>query len=215
MCGICLRCSSEYEVRSGHQRYCSELCRRRAHKTRQSKTPNGRAAKQRRNKNAHERRKKERPPKLCANCSRQIVNGGYKFCSPDCLRVSAMQRAKRLRAEARPWLDCLMCGEKFHSKHRNQLYCSKTCSNRRFRASAYGLEVKAVAALWRAHDGTCDACGGLIEEGRHALDHCHKTGVARGILHSSCNSALGLMGESREVALSLADYLARHVSSNT
>lgn len=39
--------------------------------------------------------------------------------------------------------------------------------------------------------GKCALCGDRISDGEAALDHCHKTGHIRGVLHRGCNAALG------------------------
>lgn len=39
--------------------------------------------------------------------------------------------------------------------------------------------------------GKCALCGDRISDGEAALDHCHKTGRIRGVLHRGCNAALG------------------------
>ena len=37
----------------------------------------------------------------------------------------------------------------------------------------------------------CGLCGDLIEEGKAVLDHDHRSGVIRRVLHRGCNSMLG------------------------
>lgn len=39
--------------------------------------------------------------------------------------------------------------------------------------------------------GLCQICGKPIENGEEVLDHDHKTGFIRGVLHRGCNSLLG------------------------
>lgn len=39
--------------------------------------------------------------------------------------------------------------------------------------------------------GLCQLCGKPIENGGEVLDHDHKTGFIRGVLHRGCNSLLG------------------------
>lgn len=54
-------------------------------------------------------------------------------------------------------------------------------------------EVKVVREkLLQKQKGKCDVCGILIRGVDHAvLDHCHTSGVIRGVLHASCNGAEG------------------------
>lgn len=43
-----------------------------------------------------------------------------------------------------------------------------------------------------------------------AKDHCHKTGMYRGLLCLSCNTAIGLMKDSIEILSRAVDYLTKH-----
>lgn len=45
--------------------------------------------------------------------------------------------------------------------------------------------------LWVLQDQTCPLCHQHIEKEDAVLDHCHKTGHIRAVLHRSCNSSEG------------------------
>lgn len=45
--------------------------------------------------------------------------------------------------------------------------------------------------------GKCALCQQPIAKGKEVLDHCHKEGFIRGVLHASCNSLLGKLENSR------------------
>lgn len=45
--------------------------------------------------------------------------------------------------------------------------------------------------LLKTQGGLCALCGQPIREGADVLDHDHKQGHIRGVLHSGCNSLLG------------------------
>jgi len=59
----------------------------------------------------------------------------------------------------------------------------------------------------------CKLCGGegFCMAGRHVLklvvDHCHKTGVVRGLLCHNCNRALGLFHDSVDTMKRAITYL--------
>jgi hypothetical protein len=58
--------------------------------------------------------------------------------------------------------------------------------------------------------GVCAVCKAVPTiRGRNPfhVDHDHVTGKVRAILCYACNSALGLIRESKEIALSLASYI--------
>lgn len=64
-------------------------------------------------------------------------------------------------------------------------------------------------ALMDAQGGRCAICDRTEEEvGRsHALDHNHDTGEPRGILCTTCNSAIGLLWDSPDVLRRALTYL--------
>jgi hypothetical protein len=56
--------------------------------------------------------------------------------------------------------------------------------------------------------GVCAICKGTSARALH-VDHCHKTGIIRGLLCHSCNLSLGRMGDSPERLRAAATYLER------
>jgi hypothetical protein len=56
--------------------------------------------------------------------------------------------------------------------------------------------------------GRCAVCGEpLIGPREPVVDHDHKTGIVRGLLHGSCNSGIGLLKENPIILERAADYL--------
>ena len=62
----------------------------------------------------------------------------------------------------------------------------------------------------------CELCQRSAEEvggrwnGTYHVDHCHRTGVFRGILCAECNLALGKFQDSPDVLRRAISYLERH-----
>lgn len=52
----------------------------------------------------------------------------------------------------------------------------------------------------------CAICGS-VDEIRLAVDHCHNTGIIRGLLCRRCNLALGLVKDSVQTLKSMIEYL--------
>ncbi len=80
---------------------------------------------------------------------------------------------------------------------------------------AYGITGDEYEALWQTQGGRCAACHRPEKETqepnfpyyrRLAVDHCHKTGIIRGLLCSTCNQTFGAMGESPERIRGLLAY---------
>ncbi|UKH49716.1 endonuclease VII [Rahnella phage Sarma103] len=102
---------------------------------------------------------------------------------------------------------CSKCGEmkelkefyRSRSTHRKECKkCSKvaTCplkiKDRNLRQN-YGINLETYNRMLSEQEGSCKICGltERIQNRSLAVDHCHKTGVVRGLLCSACNIALG------------------------
>lgn len=78
----------------------------------------------------------------------------------------------------------------------------------------YGISLDDARALLEFQHGLCAnrACGkeihidGPRNERKAFIDHCHSTGVVRGILCIRCNTALGLL-EQKNITLGLMEYI--------
>jgi hypothetical protein len=112
---------------------------------------------------------------------------------------------------------CTKCkrnrAERFFKGQRGRV--CETCRKRgRSRAShenrvmaTYGLGKGEYEALFSAQGGACAICQGRRRQ-RLSVDHCHKTGIVRGLLCRMCNSRLLTAARDRpEVLRAAADYL--------
>jgi len=76
----------------------------------------------------------------------------------------------------------------------------------------FGLTTVEFDKLLLSSCGKCDFCGKPFnnERGDPAVDHDHKTGAIRGMVHNTCNSGLGLLGDSLQVILErVSDYMTQ------
>lgn len=74
----------------------------------------------------------------------------------------------------------------------------------------YGLTISQFDRLKRKTKGVCPIC--RSRQATH-VDHCHKTGLIRGVLCQKCNTGLGMIGDSLPSARRAMQYLSRHASS--
>lgn len=75
----------------------------------------------------------------------------------------------------------------------------------------YGLTVEAYNEMLSVQNGVCAVCH-KPESGKRKrliVDHCHITGLVRGLLCYKCNTAAGMLGDNPDMATSLANYLQR------
>jgi len=71
----------------------------------------------------------------------------------------------------------------------------------------YGLKPVDYALILGSQGNVCLICGRSPGNIRFAVDHNHETGEVRGILCSSCNTALGFMKDNPDLLRRAADYL--------
>ena len=72
----------------------------------------------------------------------------------------------------------------------------------------YGLTPDGYKDLLEEQNGVCAICN-RSQKSRLHVDHCHETGLVRGLLCGSCNRALGLMKDSTEFLLKAIQYLQK------
>jgi len=82
----------------------------------------------------------------------------------------------------------------------------------------YGLTPERISAIFVEQAGKCAICYKPLDvmaetkKARPHIDHNHETGVARGLLCLTCNTGLGMFGDSVDLLSAAMDYLLRHGS---
>ena len=113
---------------------------------------------------------------------------------------------------------CRCCGVDFTPKAPSEHYCSEGCKNKglqdRYFRRTYGIGVEDYETMHNDQKGLCKICqteGFVMDDKRHKMklvvDHCHKTGVVRGLLCHNCNRALGLLQDSVSILENAITYL--------
>jgi hypothetical protein len=134
---------------------------------------------------------------MCATCYEQWLldnNPEYK----------AKAIAKRAEWATRNRARCYKAAAKWRAKPANKRAIAE---NRR--KAVYGISSEEYGEMRDAQNGRCAICG---TAGDLCVDHCHNTGVVRGLLCSSCNSGIGLLGDSADTLQHALDYLQRSQS---
>jgi len=106
--------------------------------------------------------------------------------------------------------------EFFKDKARKDGYepCCKICAmnkkdNNEYKRK-YGITLDIYNEMAKAQDYKCKICSTAkpgTRVNRFSVDHCHKTGIVRGLLCGACNRALGQFKDSPEFLRNAADYL--------
>lgn len=77
----------------------------------------------------------------------------------------------------------------------------------------YGISLDQYNMILEAQDFCCDICNDKLELTNYKavhLDHCHTTGIIRGILCGSCNRGLGAFRDSAAYLKAAFKYLGRN-----
>jgi hypothetical protein len=79
----------------------------------------------------------------------------------------------------------------------------------------YNLTTECYDKLWEEQKGRCAFCGGGMKKIRGrgymnpVIDHCHETGVVRGIVHGRCNLVIGVCENYPNIIKNIKRYLAK------
>ena len=74
----------------------------------------------------------------------------------------------------------------------------------------YGITLEDYREMRDQQNGCCAICNQDCKSGKRlAVDHCHDTGVVRGLLCFGCNSAIGKLGDNVAGVQRALDYLKK------
>lgn len=131
------------------------------------------------------------------------VKGTWRgnWISPECLarKKTSCNQSKRERYASDP-------SYAVHLKERNKRRRVSGDMGKYTRKSKYGLDHKDYIQLLSHQGNRCCGCRAEFSGTPH-IDHCHHTGVVRGLLCINCNYALGQAKDSAVVLQNLIEYL--------
>ena len=87
----------------------------------------------------------------------------------------------------------------------------KSARDKRLRPQKHGMTPDSYNELFAKQGGCCAICGKhqSLERKGLCIDHCHKTGVIRGLLCDRCNQGLGRFNDDAELCIKAYTYLRR------
>ena len=109
---------------------------------------------------------------------------------------------------------CQACGNTFVARSYNSRFCLTCCPDKTWvqRYELYGLTYPMFYAMLEKQSGLCDLCELPLPVGNISqikIDHCHKQGHTRALLHHRCNAGLGYIEDDKFLANAVR-YIERH-----
>jgi hypothetical protein len=159
----------------------------------------------------------------CSSTAQLEVGGGERKAGQAekrCCRCRAIKplNAFRKRKIHRDGLSCHCkdCGAESRKRENAQRRLRRRANPEKERYidlwRHYRLTKEDHISLLKAQDGKCAICRGTeVKNGKHKhlhVDHCHKTGVVRGLLCGQCNHILGHCRDSVEILSRTILYLS-------
>lgn len=151
----------------------------------------------------------------CKSCK---VQGAKPNKCADCGIPVAGTRCRSCTMKANQMKGSLPIGDKpMTVAERQKRWYSKNpqkASQKRRKATLaqYNLTPQGFQDILNKQGGKCAICGSNNPNhwsGRFHVDHCHDTGMVRGLLCASCNTGIGLLQENPEILKNAIDYLLR------
>lgn len=128
---------------------------------------------------------------------------------------------KRRNALLSPCKECRIITVKKlnHSWRKNNPEKTKASNFKSKLKSKYGISPDQFLNLWKNQNGLCAICAKtiLLDSSEKALqshvDHCHVSGVVRGLLCLTCNTGIGMLNDSIDLLDAAKQYLQRRGAS--
>lgn len=105
---------------------------------------------------------------------------------------------------------CKECERHRNAQQRLEKMADRKAYALRHRCRQYGITPEDYAHLLERQDGKCAICRRPLGRRRQTIDHCHRSGRVRGIVHWNCNLVIGCANEDANVLVGAISYLARH-----
>lgn len=128
------------------------------------------------------------------------------YCN-DCDETLTEENMHPSLIRSQNWI-CKGCSHKRTNKWRKENPSKMRVIDRRGKLkNKYSITIPEYNDMLALQEGVCALCGKEEKRRPLSVDHCHTTGRIRGLLCSSCNLAIGLIGDDSEVAMKIARYL--------
>lgn len=100
---------------------------------------------------------------------------------------------------------CKDCVREQNSRYKHKPHVSRAWKLK----TKFNLDVETYETMLAKQNGKCALCKKPPGIRRLAVDHDHRTGAIRGLIHWRCNTAIGLLEDSPEMCMQAAAYLKK------
>lgn len=127
-------------------------------------------------------------------------------------KLSDFYLDKRRNKLQTPCKDCRIKAND-HSWRKSNPTKNRESDRRSKLRSKYELSLEMLTDLWLSQDKACAICkhpislAAIEKSSKPHIDHCHVSGVVRGLLCLTCNTGLGMFGDSSDLLDAASDYL--------
>lgn len=139
------------------------------------------------------------PDSKCKDC-KNAYSRNYNNVNKDALKNLHKEWRDKNKTKVKSYRD------KWRREHPNYYEEWAERNKSKIRLSQIKYNYNLTEEEYEALPKACEVCGNTENL---CIDHDHITGKVRGVLCSRCNSALGLLGDSKEVILKLASYIEK------
>lgn len=111
-----------------------------------------------------------------------------------------IRHPERVKSSSKDWIN----RNKEYNSSRQRKYQLK---------NKYGITEEDYQLMFDNQKGKCAIYSSVKQSGkwqRHGVDHCHITGMVRGLLCNECNRGIGLLKDSPELLRSAANYIEHY-----
>lgn len=96
---------------------------------------------------------------------------------------------RRMGPKPKPRPECVIVGCDNPQANLKHGWCESHRNKNKKLLERFGITLTEYNRMWEEQNRQCKICG--RENGTFGVDHCHDTGIVRGILCHHCNTALG------------------------
>lgn len=143
--------------------------------------------------------------------------------APRCKTCNESMQVIRNKNLSRGWIwQCKGCSSRITMRRYRELpeYREQIKANAiRRKCARYGLSVKQAVLIWEKQGKACAICSKQLPSPASCsknskdvhIDHCHGTGIVRGVLCSNCNRGLGYFKDSVVLFSAAIDYVNKSI----